>query len=522
MFLTLIRQELLIHLMSARFFAAVIITLLLVVANTFVLIGAHEERLADYSQKEAVNRETVAATPAYSVLKLKVQRPPNPLSLFSAGLETRFGSDIDIAFDSVPALSDPIADIKPDEEYQWTFNRVPSVSSPGAPLGLKNPYLHLFSQIDIVFTFQVVLSLLSLLFAYDAIAGDWETGTLRLVLSHPVGRGSVLLAKYLAAMVCLLLPVLMSLLLALIQCSLSRALQFSTEDFLRIGGIVLTTLVYLSVFYLIGLLISTTTRRAATSLMLCMFLWVVLVLIYPNWSRSALNPVGNMREEKRSADRQIAQIREEADRERDRFLASSPLKGDPPIFFDTFDGTDFFKGGGWYRGDFPRVNIEIELKNTADPLVTHLCRYYEFAATLQIQNAEKVSLVGEQLVAQISRRQARWDERLMKFSPASLYTFATAAWAGTDLDSMTDYIRAAQIYRRTLIDAFHERDAFASLQWFSTNQGTVDWSILPDFRFERADVSINAQRALPELLLLVFINLVLFMVTFLIFIKIEV
>ena len=518
-FLTLIRQELLTHLMSARFFAAVIITLLLVVANTFVLIGAHEERLADYSQKEGVNRETVAATPAYSVLKLKVQRPPNPLSLFSAGLETRFGSDIDIAFDSVPALSNPIADVRP-EEAQWTFGSVPSLSSRGTPLGLNKPYL--FSQIDIVFTFQVVLSLLSLLFAYDAIAGDWETGTLRLVLSHPVGRGSVLLAKYLAAMVCLLLPVLMSLLLALIQCSLAPSLQLSTEDFLRIGGIVLTTIVYLSVFYLIGLLISTTTRRAATSLMLCMFLWVVLVLVYPNWSRFALNPVGGMRAEKLSANQQIAQIREEADRERDRFLASSPLKGDPPIFFDTFAGTDFFKGGGWYLGDFPRVNIQIELKNTTDTLVTHLRRYYEFAATLQIQNAEKVYLVGEQLVAQISHRQAQWDERLMKLSPASLYTFATAAWAGTDLDSMTDYIRAAQTYRRTLIDAFHERDTFASLQWFSTNQGTVDWSILPDFRFEQADVSINAQRALPELLLLVSINLVLFTLTFLVFIKIEV
>ncbi len=521
MFLTLIRQELLTHLMSARFFAAVIITLLLVVANTFVLIGAHEERLADYSQREAVNRETVAATPAYSVLKLKVQRPPNPLSLFSAGLETRFGSDIDIAFDSVPALSNPIADVRPEEE-QWTFGSVPSLSSPGTPLGLNNPYLHLLSQIDIVFTFQVVLSLLSLLFAYDAIAGDWETGTLRLVLSHPVGRGSVLLAKYLAAMVCLLLPILMSLLLALIQCSFARSLQFGTDDFLRIGGIVLTTIVYLSIFYLIGLLISTTTRRAATSLMLCMFLWVVLVLVYPNWSRFALNPVGDMRAAKLSTNQQIAQIREEADRERDRFLANSPLKGDPPLFFDTFAGTGFFKGGGWYLGDFPRVNIEIELKNTADTLVTHLRRYYEFASTLQIQNAEKVYLAAEQLVAQISRRQARWDERLMKLSPASLYTFATAAWAGTDLDSMTDYIRAAQTYRRTLIDAFHERNTFVSLQWFSTNQGTVDWSILPDFRFEQADVSINAQRALPELLLLVFINLVLFMATFLVFIKIEV
>ncbi len=70
MFRTLIRPELLIHLMSARFFATVVITLLLVVANTFVLIGAHEERLADYSQKETVNRENVASTATYSILRL--------------------------------------------------------------------------------------------------------------------------------------------------------------------------------------------------------------------------------------------------------------------------------------------------------------------------------------------------------------------------------------------------------------------------------------------------------------------
>ena len=521
MFLTLIRQELLIHLMSARFFAAVIITLLLVVANTFVLIGAHEERLADYSQKEAINREKVDATPTYSVLKLKVQRPPNPLSLFSASLETRFGNDLDIAFDSVPALSNPIVDVRPEEE-QWAFGSVPSLSSPGAPLGLNNPYLHLFSQIDLVFIFQVVLSLLSLLFAYDAIAGDWETGTLRLVLSHPIGRGKVLLAKYIAAMVCLLLPVVMSLLLALIQCSFAPSLQFSTDDFLRIGGIVLTTVVYLSIFYLIGLLISATTRRAATSLMLCMFLWVVLVLVYPNWSRFALNPVGDMRAEKRSAEQQITQIREEADRERDRFLASSPLKGEPPVFMDTEGLSTLFSGAGYFLlGDFPRVNLE--LKDAAHPLALHYRRYYAFAAPLQIRNAEKVGLVGEQLVGQTSVRQARWDERLMKLSPTSLYAFATAAWAGTDLDGMTDYVQTAQAYRRTLIDTFHERDTFASLQWFAPNeQKTIDGSILPHFRFERANVGINAQRALPELLLLVFINLVLFMATFLIFIKVEV
>ena len=517
---TLIRQELLIHLMSARFFAAVVITLLLVVANTFVLIGAYEERLADYSQKEAVNRENVASTSTYSILRLKVQRPPNPLSLFSAGLETRFGSEIDIAFDSVPALSNPIVDVRPEEE-QWAFGSVPSLSSPGAPLGINNPYLHLFSQIDLVFIFQVVLSLLSLLFAYDAIAGDWETGTLRLVLSHPVGRGSVLLAKYIAAMVCLLLPVLMSLLLTLIQCSLARSLQFSTDDFLRIGGIVLTTIVYLSVFYLIGLLVSAITRRAATSLMLCMFIYVVLVLVYPNWSRFALNPMGNMRAEKISTDRRIAQIREEANRERNRFLASSPLKGEPPIFSDTEGISTLFSGAGYFfLGDFPRVNLE--LKNAAAPLALHFRRYYAFAAPLQIRSAEKVGFVGQQLVAQTSLRQAQSDERLMKLSPASLYTFATAAWAGTDLDSMVDYVQTARAYRRTLIDTFHERDTFGSLQWFAPNQGNIDWSILPRFHFERSEVGINAQRALPELFLLLCTNIVLFMTTFLIFLKVEV
>ena len=520
MLLTLIRQELLIHLMSARFFAAVVITLLLVVANTFVLIGAYEERLADYNQKEAVNREEVASTSSYSILKLKVQRPPNPLSLFSAGLETRFGSDLDIAFDSVPALSNPLVDVRPEEE-QWAFGSVPSLSSPRAPLGRNNPYLHLFSQIDLVFIFQVVLSLIALLFAYDTVAGDWETGTLRLVLSHPVGRGNVLFAKYIAAMVCLLLPVLMSLLFALIQCSFVPSLQFNGNDYLRIGGIVLTTIVYLSVFYLVGLLVSTITRRAATSLMLCMFLWVVLVLVYPNWSRFVLNPEGDIRAKKISTDRRIAQIREKADRERHRFLANSPLKGEPPIFSDSEAFSGLFSGRGWwYLGNFPRVNLE--LKDTAHPLVPHLRRYYKFAAPLQIRNAEEVGFVGQQLVAQTSLRQAQWDERLMKLSPASLYTFATAAWAGTDLASMVDYIQTAQVYRRTLIDAFHERDAFASLQWFAPNQGDIDWSILPRFHFERVEVGINAQRALPELFLLLCANIVLFMATFLIFLKVEV
>ena len=491
---TLIRQEILALLMSARFLAAVLITLLLVIANTVVLIDAHENRVANYSQQEKVHHEKAVEAPTYSTLKLFVERPPNPLSLFSAGLDKRLGTTVEIHYDTMPTIS--------------------SVSA----RNLENPYLNLFSQIDLVSIFQVVLSLLALLFAYDAIAGDWESGTLRLVISHPVRRGAILFAKYLAAMICLLLPVLMSLLMVMIQLSLTSSIQLGTANLLRIGGIVVTTVVYLSVFYLIGLLISTTTRRTATSLMLCMFLWVVLVLVYPNWSRFSFNPVSDMRAERQSASQQIDQIWEEADREEQRFLANSPLTGEPPKFGIGYSGSSFssFSGGRRYGFNMTTVNTNSE------PLLPHFQNYQAFIRATHIRAAEKVGLINEQRLAGTTLQQATWDERLMKLSPASLYTFATAAWAGTDLNGMLDFSRATQNYRQTLINYLHDKDAFVSRLWFASDQGTADWRDLPRFRYERADASENAQRAVADMSLLFLMNLVLFMVTFLIFIKVEV
>ena len=116
-------------------------------------------------------------------------------------------------------------------------------------------------------------SLLALLFAYDTLAGEYERGTLRLVLTHPVSRGRILLAKYISAMVCLLVPLLMSLILAMILLTTSASFSLNTPDFLRIGGIMVASIAYLSVFYLIGMLISVMTRRTSTALMLSMFVW---------------------------------------------------------------------------------------------------------------------------------------------------------------------------------------------------------------------------------------------------------
>ena len=82
MLTTLIRRELLDNLMTFRFAAAVLIMLLLVVANTVVLTKDYEQRLADYNTALKTHQQQLREKITYSAGELKVDRPPNPLSIF--------------------------------------------------------------------------------------------------------------------------------------------------------------------------------------------------------------------------------------------------------------------------------------------------------------------------------------------------------------------------------------------------------------------------------------------------------
>ena len=119
-------------------------------------------------------------------------------------------------------------------------------------------------------------------------------------------------------------------------------------------------------------------------------------------------------------------------------------------------------------------------------------------------------------------RKANMKRALLKFSPVGMYDAATQAWAGTDLPGLRDFFEVARKYRRTLIDYYYDKKVFGSQQWFSADKGAVDWDSLPQFSFQRSDVRINAARALPDLLLLLMMNLFLFIVILLIFQRSEV
>ncbi len=502
MFWVLLRREILAHLITFRFAITVITCLLLVATTMFIRINDYEQRLASYNAARDAHRDELLSTRTYSFLMPKIDRPPNPLSIFNAGMDSRIGNTLRIYYTHVPVL--------------WDAH---SHSS-------GNLFIDHFYRIDLVFVFQFVLSLLALLFAYDAIAGERESGTMRVTMSNPVRRGSILGAKYVGAMTCLILPLVISFIIALIWIVSTGSIVFSESDFLRIAGILLTSIIYLSAIYLIGFFISASVHRTATALMLSLFVWVVLVLIYPSVSVSVVDQlIKPQRRRLASSYDAMWQIRETANEEVMEYLQNDGVEGESE-HFDVEGSRGGLNVGLTNQRTLMRIDFRAYdwqfISPESEKRVPHVIRYHQFLAPLRIDAAEKMGLIRLPALDQIRFRRARIAQHLLRLSPAAMYNLATQAWLGTDLDGVVDFFEAARHYRRTLINYFYDEDAFSSRQWFASDQGAINLDDLPRFVYQRASLWINVTRALPDLQLLLLLNVALFLATFAIFVRQEI
>ena len=502
MFWVLLRREILAHLITFRFAITVITCLLLVATTMFIRINDYEQRLASYNAARDAHRDELLATRTYSFLMPKVDRPPNPLSIFNAGMDSRLGNTLRIYYTHVPVL--------------WDAH---SHSS-------GNLFIDHFYRIDLVFVFQFVLSLLALLFAYDAIAGERESGTMRLTMSHPVRRGSILGAKYVGAMTCLILPLIISFIIALIWIVSTGSIVFSEADFLRIAGILLTSIIYLSAIYLIGFFISASVHRTATALMVSLFVWVLLVLIYPSVSVSVVDQlIQPQRSRLNSSYDAMWQIREAANEEVMEYLQNDGVAGESE-HFDVEGSRGGLNVGLSNQRTLMRIDFRAYdwqfISPESEKRIPYVIRYHQFLAPLRIDAAEKMGLIRLPALDQIRFRRARIAQNLLRLSPAAMYNLATQAWLGTDLDGVVDFFEAARHYRRTLINYFYDEDAFSSRQWFASDKGAINLDDLPGFAYQRASLSVNASRALPDLQLLILLNVALFLATFAIFVRQEI
>ena len=225
---TIVRRESTANILSFRFLMGLLIYFSLIVTNLFVLTRGYEDRLQSYRTAIRENEDKISQVTRYSEFglthRLNCDRHPKLLSIFNEGVDKRKGNTVTVAHGYVPAVA--------------------------AQYGSDNPYLNIFSSIDFTVIFQVVMSLLALLFSYDAISREKEAGTLRLALSCAVPRPTLLLGKYIAGMASISLPLIASFVAGLLVIQLSSYVSFSSSDWGRILLIFLLSMLYVSLFFL--------------------------------------------------------------------------------------------------------------------------------------------------------------------------------------------------------------------------------------------------------------------------------
>ena len=259
----IVQREFVSNVLTSRFMIGFIVCLLSTTVAVFVQVDDYEKRLAGYNT--AVRQAKMETWDLYAKIKPKAHRKPNPLGIFNVGMENFGANTVTVE------LGKPI----------FEFSS-PIWSAPTQKRGSDNPFLSMFLTVDVVFIFKIVLSALAILFAYNTISGEREDGTLKLVLSNAIPRDTIVLGKYLGGMLSLFPIVLVGLIVALVIAFSSRVVAFDGNDIAHIVLIFGVSLLYVSTWYLLGLLLSVWTKTAATTLILSMFIWVLLTSVHSN------------------------------------------------------------------------------------------------------------------------------------------------------------------------------------------------------------------------------------------------
>ena len=131
--------------------------------------------------------------------------------------------------------------------------------------------------------FQIV-SLLAMTFTYDAISGEKQDGTLRLLLAKAVPRHQILLGKWLGSYMSFLLSYIPSLIGVALLISLHPMVALTWSEWWSVVLIFALSVVYVTVFFSLGLLVSSRAREPKTSLLTLLAIWTFLALIIPNFS----------------------------------------------------------------------------------------------------------------------------------------------------------------------------------------------------------------------------------------------
>jgi ABC-type transport system involved in multi-copper enzyme maturation permease subunit len=261
-FSTIVWKEVLDHTRGRRFALGATMTLALFVLASIVRVGdfrqAHQERnlfLQRWlpSVTEQLERD--------EIVQVENTRAISPLSILTVGLE--------------PVVPFRFTSTKEGLRF-------------GQSRSAQNSVDALFGYLDVTFIVSTLLSLLSIAFTFDSLCGERADGTLALMLSYPVDRRTIVIAKIAGNMIVTALCFLPAFTAVAVIAAVTGVGTIAPWHWIAYGTI---ALLYLLGFTAIGVAVSARGGRSADAALTSLFIWVMIVFLIPRGVALVVNYV---------------------------------------------------------------------------------------------------------------------------------------------------------------------------------------------------------------------------------------
>ncbi len=464
----IITKEIQDTIMSPRFVFTFLLCTILILISVFTGINNYQSEQKEYSAAVALNKKNLDSQTSYggvAGLGVKINKKPQVLSTVVSGIQEAVGrvATVNIAFD--PNLV--------DSKYS------------------SSPIFAVFGTLDLTFIVKIVLSLFAILFTYDAIVGEKERGTLKLALSNKVPRDRLILGKAIGGFISLLIPLIIPMVLGLIILMIYPNISLSGQDWGRLGLIFLMFLLYLSVFFTLGLFVSSRTSRSSTSFLLLLFIWVTFVTIIPKAAvmvAGQIKPIPSVHEITAQKDAFIQEVQKEAAEEQRAYFKENPQP------------TDKTKIPSWNE------EIKLWLEEFQQRMTSKLDERYA-----AIERDYKIKVDGQQKLA----------ENLSRISPASALMFSTMSLAKTGISEHDRFLDSIRTYK-PIFTKWINAKMMRSLNLSGGQQPTPELDDMPRHEFSAETFGDSFSRMLPDLVLMVLLIILFFVGAFVSFNKYDV
>ena len=278
MLAAIVKRELLDHLSSLRFGLALVLTVGLMVLNALSFVGGSYEFRRDHYLKQVQAQQEIGRSHAQRGLwklilhsgQTYIYKKPSPLMFCATG-----------ANDALPERlwtqggEGSYNNVKFYDPFVLIYWDIIDIWAPKASQLLKT------QAVDWVFIIGGLLSLMALLFTFDAFTSEKERGTLKLVMAQSLPRHTLLLGKFLGAMLALALALSLAVVVNLLIVLALSQVNLGLVEGGRIVGMVGLSLLYLACFVGLGLWVSICSSTTRSSLVGVLLLWTCGVLLWP-------------------------------------------------------------------------------------------------------------------------------------------------------------------------------------------------------------------------------------------------